>query len=99
MARSDYHTVIVTFVTEPATQAEALEKIGAYVGSFLSQQPGFVESYLHQGLDGNSIVHYAMWVSAADFEAAGAKARLHPDLPALMAYQPSGQGYRVWQTY
>ena len=33
MARSDYHTVIVTFVTEPATQAEALEKIRSAMGT------------------------------------------------------------------
>ncbi len=99
MATDDSHIVIVTFEIEPGTQAEALEKIGAYVGSFLSQQPGFVESSLHEGLDGNSIVHYARWKSEADFKAAGEGARAHPDMPALMAYKPTGQGYRVWKTY
>lgn len=99
MTEDTRHTVIVTFVTEPGNQQEALEKIGAYVGSFLSRQPGFIESALHRGLDGTSIVHYAKWQSEADFKAAGEKARAHPDLPALLAYQPKGLGYRVWATY
>ena len=93
------HIVIVNFEVEPGAQDEALNNIGAYVGSFLSQQPGFIESYLHQGLDGHSIVHYARWQSEADFQAAGEKARQHPDMPALMAYKPSGRGFRVWKTY
>ena len=99
MTVDTYHTVIVTFEVDPAAQVEALEKIGAYVGGFLSRQPGFVESFLHQGLDGQSIVHYARWQSEADFKAAGEKARVHPDFPALMVYKPSGKGYRVWKSF
>ncbi len=99
MNPTDYHTVIVNFTTTSDNQAEALKRIGDYVESFLSRQPGFVESHLHAGLDGNSIVHYARWESEADFKAAGEKAQSHPDLPALRAYQPSGAGYRVWKTF
>lgn len=93
------HIVVVTFETTPENQAEALERIGAYIDGFLSRQPGFLGSQLHRGLDGDSLVHYARWRSAADFQAAGAKAREHPDLPALMAYKPSGRGYEVWASY
>ena len=99
MTNHDYHTVIVNFETDADNQSEALEKIGAYIGSFLSRQPGFIESFLHECTDGPGIVHYARWVSEQDFKAAGVKAREHPDLPALMAYKPSGRGYRVWKAY
>lgn len=96
---STEHIVIVTFETTPETQAEALEKIGAYVKSFLSQQPGFIGSRLHRSVDGTSLVHYARWKSEADFQAAGEKARVHPDLPALRVYKPAGRGYSVWASY
>ena len=93
------HIVIVTFETTAENQNEALEKIGAYIDTFLSRQPGFLGSQLHRGLDGQSLVHYARWRSEADFQAAGSKARLHPELPALMAFNPSGRGYQVWASY
>lgn len=99
MTTDDAHIVIVNFEIEPGAQDEALEKIGNYVETFLSQQPGFIESALHAGLDGNRIVHYARWKSEDDFKAAGVGARAHPDMPALLAYKPSGQGYRVWKTF
>ena len=93
------HIVIVTFETTPGNQSEALERIGAYIETFLSRQPGFLGSQLHRGLDGTSLVHYARWRSEADFQAAGVKAREHPDLPGLMQYKPAGRGYAVWQSY
>ena len=99
MTTDNSHIVIVNFEIEPGAQAEALDKIGSYVETFLSQQPGFIESALHEGLDGTSIVHYARWESEADFKAAGEGARAHPDMPALLTYKPSGQGYRVWKSY
>jgi heme-degrading monooxygenase HmoA len=99
MTATSEHFVIVTFETDPAAQDAALEKIGAYVGSFLSKQPGFVASTLHRGLDGRSIVHYAKWQSEAAFQAAGVKARAHPDLPALLAYKPTGRGYQAWKSF
>ncbi len=99
MTATASHFVIVTFETDPAAQEAALEKIGAYVASFLSKQPGFVESTLHRGVDGSGIVHYAKWQSEDAFKAAGVKARSHPDLPALLAYKPTGRGYQVWKSF
>ena len=92
MSDPSEHIVIVNFEIEPGGQEQALEKIGAYVASFLSQQPGFIESYLHAGKDSDSIVHYARWKSEEDFKAAGPKAREHPDMPALMAYNQVAPG-------
>ena len=94
-----HHFVVVTFKTTPANQALAVEKIGDYVADFLSQQPGFIGSRLLASRDGHSIVHQAEWTNEAAFQAAGALARAHPDLPALMAYEPSGVGYRLARTF
>lgn len=91
----DHHYVVVTFTTTPDNQAQAVTEIGDYVGSFLSQQPGFVSSSLFASRDGERIVHQAEWLSEADFQRAGTLAREHPDLPRLMAYAPSGTGYRL----
>ena len=99
MSTDSRHIVIVSFETTPEEQARALEKIGAYIDGFLSRQPGFIQSRLHRGLDGRSMVHYAEWQSEADFKAAGEKARAHPDLPALMVYKPSGKGYQISRTF
>jgi heme-degrading monooxygenase HmoA len=99
MTAAAHHIAIVTFETDPASQDAALEKTAAYVGTFLSQQAGFVESSLLRGLDGRSMVHYSTWESEAAFRAAGIKARSHPDLPALLAYKPTGRGYRVWKSF
>jgi heme-degrading monooxygenase HmoA len=93
------HVVIVLFDTNPEDQAEALDKIGAYVRTFLSQQPGFIGSTLNKSLDGTRLVHHARWTSEDAFKAAGEKARNHPDMPALMAYKPAGKGYTVWERF
>jgi len=58
MTESKKHIVIVTFNIDSDHQRTALQEIGDYVGNFLSQQPGFLGSRLHSGLDGASIVHY-----------------------------------------
>ena len=58
MTESKQHIVIVTFNIDSDNQRTALQEIGDYVGNFLSQQPGFLGSRLHSGLDGASIVHY-----------------------------------------
>ncbi len=94
-----YYTVIVSFECQPEDQDDALEKVGAYVGEFLSRQPGFIESHLSRSLDGKGVVHYARWESEADFLAFGEKARSHPDLPAIMAYQPTAVRHVLWQSY
>ena len=96
---SQEHIVIVNFEAPEGEQAEALERIGAYIDSFLSRQPGFIESRLHKGLDGRRIINYARWETEADFQAFAEKARSHPDLPGLMKYQPSAGFFEVWNKY
>jgi hypothetical protein len=44
-------------------------------------------------------VHYALWESRADFQAAGEKARQHPALPGLMRYNPRGRQFEVWRGF
>lgn len=95
----NHHYVVVNFSTTPANQAQALSEIGDYVGSFLSQQPGFITSRLFASNDGERIVHQAEWSSEADFQQAGVLARAHPDLPKLMAYAPNGSGYTLARTF
>lgn len=99
MNDSTDHIVIVNFTTTPEEQAAALEKISDYVATFLSQQPGFITSTLHRGLDGTSIVHHARWISEDHFKRAGALAQNHPDLPLLRKWQPQGRGFRVWKRF
>ncbi|MEQ8858969.1 MAG: antibiotic biosynthesis monooxygenase [Pseudomonadales bacterium] len=99
MSRTGLFTVIVSFETTPDNQQRALDEIGAYIEDFLSQQPGFLQSWLHRSLDGTSLAHYALWRSDADFKAAGEKARQHPALPALMQYKPSGRQFEVWREF
>ena len=53
------HFVIVTFTTNPDNQAQALQEIGDYVATFLSQQPGFMNSNLFASTDGQQVVHQA----------------------------------------
>jgi hypothetical protein len=99
MNRDGLFTVIVEFDTTPETQQRALDEIGAYVDTFLSRQDGFVQSWLHRGLDGTGLVHYALWHSEAQFRAAGEKAREHPALPGLRQYNPRGRYYEVARSF
>tara|TARA_B100001179_G_C18305459_1_gene281426 strand:- start:202 stop:510 length:309 start_codon:yes stop_codon:yes gene_type:complete len=99
MTESKKHIVIVTFNIDSDNQRTALQEIGDYVGKFLSQQPGFLGSRLHSGLDGASIVHYAEWECQADFLKAGEKARSHPSFDKLMSYKPNGLGYRLHRSF
>lgn len=99
MNRNGLFAVIVNFDTTAESQQHALDEIGAYIEDFLSRQPGFVQSWLHRALDGESLAHYALWRSEADFKAAGEKAREHPALPGLMQYKPSGRQFEVWRGF
>ena len=96
---NNYFTVIVNFKVEPETQAEALEKIGHYIETFLSQQPGFVQSRLHKSIDGMRIVNYAQWESEEYFRAFAEKAVSHPDLSTLREYKPEAGFFEVWKQY
>jgi heme-degrading monooxygenase HmoA len=99
MNRDGLFTVIVHFDTTPENQTHALEEIAAYIEDFLSRQDGFVQSALHRSLDGEGLVHYALWRSEEQFKAAGVKAREHPALPGLMQYKPRGQYYEVTRRF
>ena len=99
MSEQSPHTVIVTFQVAAGAQAEALHDIAAYVERFLSKQPGFIESTLHEGLDGTSIVHYAQWTSEEAFSKVGETARQQPEFPKLMKYQPTGRGYTTHRNF
>ena len=59
---------------------------------------GYLEFKL-RSLDGESLAHYALWRSQADFQAAGAKAREHPALPGLMRYNPRGRQFEVSRSF
>ena len=95
---SDY-TVFVNFETEPAEQDEALGLIGNYIGTYLSQQPGFIQSRLHKSMDGKRIVHYAQWQSEEHFRIFAEKAASHPDLPRIRKYNPEAGFFEVWEKY
>lgn len=99
MHPSQHHILIVNFTTTSETQNLALQQVGDNVADFLSQQAGFVSSGLHASLDGNSLLHYAEWNSAADFQAAAKIARSHPDLPVLLAYEPSASTYTLRRSF
>ena len=99
MTESKKHIVIVTFNIDSDNQGLALQEIGDYVGNFLSQQPGFLSSRLHSGIDEASIVHYAEWECQTAFLKAGKKARSHPSFEKLMSYKPNGSGYRLHRSF
>ena len=92
-------TVVVTFETDQENHAEARELIGAYIKNFLSQQPGFIESKLHQKREGTGLLHYARWQAEADFRAFAKIASAHPALPALRKFKPDANFYDVWAAY
>lgn len=92
-------TVVVTFETDQQNHAEARELISAYIKDFLSQQPGFIESKLHENREGEGLLHYARWQAEADFLAFAKIASAHPALPALRKFKPNANFYDVWATY
>ena len=96
---SEHHYVVVTFKTTADNQNQAVNDIADYVASFLSQQPGFIQSQLLASNDGQTLVHQAQWANEAAFQAAGVLARKHPDLPKLIANEPKGIGYRQMRTF
>jgi heme-degrading monooxygenase HmoA len=96
---NSYFTVIVNFETMPDEQSRALELIGSYVGTFLSQQPGFISGRLHGSIDGKRIVNYAQWESEGHFKAFADKASSHPDLPEIRKYKPEAGFFEVWKQY
>jgi heme-degrading monooxygenase HmoA len=96
---NDDFIVVVTFETDQQNHAEAKELIGAYIKDFLSQQPGFIESKLHENRKATGLLHYARWKREADFRAFAEIASAHPALSALRKFKPNANFYDVWATY
>ena len=91
--------VVVTFNTNPENHTVARTQIDDYIRDFLSQQPGFIESRLHELQAGAGLLHYASWQSENDFKLFALKAKDHPALPAIRAYTPSANFYHIFAEY
>ena len=94
-----HFVVLVSFTTSPSSHAEALSLIDDYVDSFLSQQPGFVRSYLNENEAHTELVHFAMWENEAAFRAFAEKAQNHPALEKIRSYAPSPAFYSSCRSY
>jgi len=96
---SDDFIVVVTFETNEGNHTRARTQIDDYIRDFLSQQPGFIESRLHELREGQGLLHYARWQSEKDFRAFAEKAKDHPALPAIREYTPTASFYDVYAEY
>ena len=95
----DEFIVVVTFETNAGNHLKARTQINDYIKDFLSLQPGFIESRLHEAREGTGLLHYARWQSESDFKAFAEKAKTHPALPAIREYTPNANFYDVWAQY
>ena len=91
--------VVVTFDTNSENHTAARTQIDNYIRDFLSQQPGFIESRLHELQAGAGLLHYASWQSENDFKSFALKAKDHPALPAIREYSPSANFYHIFAEY
>ena len=96
---SDNFIVVVTFNTNSENHTTARTQIDDYIRDFLSQQPGFIESRLHELQAGTGLLHYASWQSENDFKLFALKAKDHPGLPAIREYAPSANFYHIVKEY
>lgn len=96
---SEPFVVVVSFDTTPENHEEARALIGSYVRDFLSQQPGFLESWLNEKKEGTGLLHFARWREEADFRAFAEIASGHPDLPKMREFQPSANFYRPLERF
>ena len=92
-------SVVVTFETTSANHDEALRLLDEYIGDFLAQQPGFIESHLVQRQDGTGLLHFALWQQESDFRAFAELAKDHPLLPVIREFSPSASFYRKQRSY
>jgi len=99
VSMNDNFIVVVTFDTKKSNHATARTQIDDYIRDFLSQQPGFIESRLHELEAGSGLLHYASWQSENDFKSFALKARNHPALPAIREYAPSANFYHIFAEY
>ena len=91
--------VVVTFETTQDNHTQAREVIDEYIRDFLSQQPGFIESRLHEQRQDTGLLHYARWKTEADFRAFAEIAASHPALPQIRKFSPNANFYDVWAQY
>ena len=91
--------VVVTFETIPDKHAEALEILDEYIDSFLSLQPGFIESMLNEREDGRGYLHFARWRNESDFRAFAAKSKNHRLLPKIRQFHANATFYQSVSHY
>ena len=91
--------VVVTFETTPDNHGEARQVLDEYIGSFLSIQPGFIDSRLNEREDRGGYLHFARWRNEADFRAFAEKAKNHPLLPKIRQFDASATFYQAVRHY
>jgi heme-degrading monooxygenase HmoA len=65
----DVMTLVNVFTVEPARQKELVDLLVRATDDVMQHLPGFVSANIHRSDDGEHVVNYAQWASAADFEA------------------------------
>lgn len=98
MSKGEF-VVVVSFTTSQENHAAARDLIHRYIHSFLSIQPGFIESFLNENLEEGGLLHFARWQSEADFRAFADKAAVHPDLEEIRRFSPKPAFYFVSARY
>ena len=91
--------VVVNFNTNPENHTAARTQIDDYIRDFLSQQPGFIESRLHELHAGTGLLHYARWQSENDVKLFSLKAQDHPARPAIRECTPSANFDHMFAEY
>ena len=87
--------VVVTFATTLDNHGEALQVLDEYIDTFLSIQPGFIDSRLNEQEDCGGYLHFARWRKESDFRAFAEKAKNHSLLPKIRQFDPSATFYRT----
>lgn len=61
-------TLINVFTVKPEHQRELVDLLVTATEDVMRHQPGFVSANIHASLDGERVVNYAQWESAAAFQ-------------------------------
>jgi heme-degrading monooxygenase HmoA len=91
--------VVVTFETTPDKHGEAFQVLNEYIDSFLSIQPGFIDSRLNEREDRGGYLHFARWRNESDFRAFAEKAKNHPLRPKIRQFDASATFYQAVRHY
>ena len=65
----DVMTLVNVFTVEPHRQQELVDLLVRATDEVMQHLPGFVSANIHRSDDGEHVVNYAQWATAADFEA------------------------------